>query len=245
MHPDATKMAENELILTALVGAEMALKRKKTILEAMESLDAVDVFNESNAASEEMNSSIQKHLNWLLDSLDEADESYKLAKEYVEHLAEMPIEENADAVVCKTEVRDIPAYFNDRLADSHAARLLLHASGASRAAVSNLLAGGGIPKEMEGILYSVGQLLLIPAVHSGEKSTALEAHVGKAVQTAVSTALVPLCQSFDSPDETADVGNFETHLYQNALKDREQALESLKEAADLLNIEFTECARKS
>ena len=244
-HPDADRMTETELFLTALVGAEMALKRKNTILQAMDSLDAAGIFDGRHVISGQTKISMQKHLNWLLDSLDEANESYKRAKEYVEYLGEMPKREATNPVPWKIDAQDIPDYFCDFLADSHAARLLLHAGSASKAAVTKLLVGWDITKEMEETLYSVGQLLLIPAVHIGEKGTLLEAHVGKAMQTAVSASLNSLCQSFVSSDETPDVGNFETHLYQNALKDREEALESLKEAADLLNIEFSESARKS
>ena len=244
-HQNVDRITENELFLTALVGAEMALKRKNTILQAMDSLDAAGMFDEGHAVPDQARTSMQTHLNWLLDSLDEANESYKHAKEYVEHLGEMPKGRTTNSATCKNETRDVPAYFCESLADSHAARLLLHSSSASRASVTRLLAGGDITKEMEEIMYRVGQLLLIPAVHNGEKITLLEAHVGKALQTAVSAVLVSLCQSVVSPDETPDVGSFETHLYQNALKDREEAIESLKEAVDLLNIEFMECDRRS
>lgn len=253
-------MTEKELLSTVLSNAEMALKRKNTILEAIEALDTVGVFNGTHKTSEETTVSVQKHLNWLLDSLDEANESYKLAREYLECLTEMPVE---GTLVPNTppdgesESVDLPSPGQDSLADAHAARLLLHASAASSQSVAENRFHSDVTAEMVELLRSVGQLILVSSAHGGttdddgddegedsgdETATRL---AGRAMQTAVAASVQPLCDRFSSDPDVPDIGNFETHLYQNALHSRQQALDSLMEAVNLLNIELTAAHRQA
>lgn len=252
--PGIPEMTERELLATVLSNAEMALKRKNTILEAIDALDAVGVFNGTHKTSEETKTSVQKHLNWLLDSLDEANESYKLAREYVEGITEMPVESilvpNTPPEGDSASV-DLPSPVRDPLADAHAVRLLLHATAASGQSVAETRFHSDVTPEMVELLRSVGQLLLVSSAHGGatddddedsgdEVATRL---AGRAMQTAVAASVQPLCDLFRSDPDVPDIGNFETHLYQNALHSRQQALDSLMEAVNLLNIELTAAHR--
>ena len=249
LNPEVPEMTEMELLITVMSHAEIALKRKNTILEAIEALDSVGVFNGTHDTSEETRTSVQKHLNWLLDSLDEANESYKLAREYVESLTEMP-NQSVPEIDAQTNGRseesvDLLSSGRDSLADAHAARLLLHASASSRQSVAELRVHGDVTAEMVDLLRSVGQLLLVSSAH-GDGSDSVGDHddeaatklAGKAMQTAVAASVQPLGEMFRSPPNIPDIGNFETHLYHNALHSRQQALDSLMEAANLLNIEL-------
>lgn len=253
LKPEVPEITEKELLATVMANAEMALRRKNTILEAIEALDTVGLFKGTHKIVEETKTSVQKHLNWLLDSLDEANESYKIAREYVEHLTEMPAKDRVPTLGSPLdgnyEQVDIPIPGRDSLADAHAARLLLHAGTASNRSVAELRFNGDIAPEMAEVLRSVGQLLLVSSTHgsssnAGHEGSAPPPLIGRAIQTAVAASVEPLCQMFSSPPPVPDIGNFETHLYQNALHARQQALEALMEAANVLNIELTAASRE-
>ena len=241
-HPNLSKVTETELLVTVLVHAEMALKRKNKILETIQTLDTVGIFDKTHPVSDATKLSIQKHVDWLLEALEDANESYQTAKEYIERLTELPREGNSISFPSPSEKSstDATSFGRDSLADAHAARLVLNAKCAIDKAIADLVAEGSV-NEMESLLRSVGQLLLVSSVHAGKHTDAAPlppSFVGRAMQTAAAVAMEPLKHMFRTPPDIPEVGCFETHLYQNALKDRDEALASLLEAAKLLNIEW-------
>lgn len=237
---DIARAAEKELLVTAMISAEMALKRKATILETIKSLNAEGVFDGTRDLSNQARTSVKKHVTWLLDILQEANDSYRVSKEYIDCLTEFPTEKdaliptNVDIVMADVPIE--PPQARDSLADSHAVRLLLHSWHASNAAVSHIRKQGDVSPEMEGLLRSVGQLLLIPTSHLDDPSLS-KAHVAEALQTAVASCVGNVTNVESST--SGDVGSYETHLYKNALAARTDAAADLRDAADLLNIEFT------
>jgi hypothetical protein len=246
-HPKVPSLAENELICFALANAEMALHRKHTILQTARELEKDGVFDGSHSMTAETKVAVRKHMNWLLDSLVEADYSYKVARECVRRLTEMPAEDTMlsprDISLSASRLPPSVVVPRDSLADAHASQLVLHASLATKRSVASAVARGPVDREMTGILEAVGQLLVVSAVHTGEFTP--EGHVLSAVPTALSASIQPLLQMFEVPSDLPDMGNFETHLYNNALNDRGKALEALLEAANLLNIECKAAVRQS
>lgn len=238
---DTSKVAEKEVLMTAMVSAEMALKRKSTILGAIESLNSEGVFDGTHGLAGRARTSLKKHVTWLLDTLQEANESYKVSREYIDSLTELPTEQDAlfptRADVSFADLGDKSEFCSrDRLADSHAVRLLLHAWNTSNAEVAQLRRQGDVSPEMEGLLRSVGQLLLIPTAYIADNESFSKAHVEEALQIAVSSCVGKL--SHVESSTSGDIGNFETHLFKNALAARAEAASELQEAADLLNVEF-------
>ena len=236
--PNTVNLAESELVGFALMSAEMALHRKNILLQTARELDRVGVFNGTHEMSAETKTLVKKHMNWLLDSLVEADRSYKVARECVKRLTELPEEpvpsSSAGANQPILPSKPVP---RDSLANLHAMQLVLGASSASQRSAAAFVARGSVDREMTGILESVGQLLLVAGVHTDRESGLPVGHVFEALPTAVAASVEPMLRMFDAPSDLPDLGTFETHLYNNAVNDRSKALESLLEAAHLLNIE--------
>jgi hypothetical protein len=95
-----------------------------------------------------------------------------------------------------------------------------------------------VEQEMGELLEAIGQLLLVADVHTNSEDRFPKGNVFEAIPTAISASFEPIQQIFSSlPTDPPAIGNFETHLFNNALNDRQKALDSLLEAANLLNIE--------